>query len=134
MNVNIEDDFGIAHENTKESRLRLFHFKFIHNTFPTNILLNKTGLATTTKCLWCTEIDHIEHAFYQCTKLENFWRNVKQYILINYDWRLEINEKVALFGVPKAEIEDAEIKKEVNHIILIAKLAISKYKYGKCKN
>ena len=33
----------------------------------------------------------------------------------------------------KAEIEDAEIRKKVNHI-LIAKLAISKYKYGKCKN
>ena len=134
MNVNIEDDFGIAHENTKESRLRLFHFKFIHNIFPTNILLNKMGLATTTKCLWCTEIDYIEHAFYQCTELEHFRRLVKQYILINYDWRLEINGKVALFGVPKAEIEDAEIRKEVNHIILIAKLAISKYKYGKCKN
>ena len=92
------------------------------------------GLATTKQCLWCTEIDYIEHAFYQCTKLENFWRNVKQYILINYDWRLEINEKIALFGVSKAEIEDAEIRKKVNHIILIAKLAISKYKSGKCKN
>ena len=40
MNVNIEDDFGIAHENTKESRLRLLHFKFIYNIYPTNILLN----------------------------------------------------------------------------------------------
>ena len=92
------------------------------------------GLATTTKCLWCPEIDHIEHAFYQCTKLENFWRNVKQYILLYYDWRLEINEKVAHFGVPKAEIEDAEIRKKVNHMIPMAKLAISKYKYGKYKN
>ena len=134
MNVKIEDYFSIAHESTKESRLRLLHFKFIHNIYPTNILLNKMGLATTKQCLWCTEIDYIEHAFYQCTKLENFWRNVKQYILINYDWRLEINEKIALFGVSKAEIEDAEIRKKVNHIILIAKLAISKYKYGKCKN
>ena len=57
-----------------------------------------------------------------------------KYILINYDWCLEINEKVALLGVSKAEIEDAEIRKKVYHIILIAKLAISKYKYGKCKN
>ena len=48
--------------------------------------------------------------------------------------RLEINERVALFGVSKSEIEDAEIRKKVNHGILIAKLAISKYKYGKFKN
>ena len=134
MNVNIVDYFGVAHEHAKESWLRLFHSKFIHNTFPTSILLNKMGLATTTKCLWCTEIDYIEHAFYQCTELKNFWRNVKQYILINYDWRLEINEKIALFGVPKTEIEDAEIRKKVNHIILTAKIAISKYKNGKYKN
>ena len=57
-----------------------------------------------------------------------------KYILINYDWCLEINEKVALLGVSKAEIEDAEIRKKVNHIILIAKRAVSKYKYGKWKN
>ena len=134
MNVKIEDYFSIAHESTKESRLRLLHFQFIHNIYPTNILFNKMGLATTKQCLGCTEIDYMEHAFYQCTKLENFWTNVKQYILINYDWRLEINEKIALFSGSKAEIEDAEIRKKVNHIILIAKLAISKYKYGKCKN
>ena len=36
-------------------------------------------------------------------------RNIKQYILINYDWRLELNEKVALFALSKAE--DAEIRK-----------------------
>ena len=47
---------------------------------------------------------------------------------------MEINEKIALFGMSKAEIEAAEIRKKVNHIILIAKFAISEYKYGKCKN
>ena len=125
MNVNIEDYFSIAHESSKESRIRLLHFKFIHNIYPANILLNKMGLVTTKQYRWCTEIDHIEHAFYQCTKLENFWRNVKQYILINCDWRLQINEKIALLGVSKAEIEDAKIRKKVNHIILVDKHAIS---------
>ena len=127
MNVNIEDYISIAHKSSKESRLRLLHFKFIHNIYPANILLNKMGLVTTKQYRWCTKIDYIEHAFYQCTKLENFWRNVKQYILIDYDWRLQINEKIALFGVSKAEIEDAKIRKKVNHIILVDKLAISKY-------
>ena len=47
---------------------------------------------------------------------------------------MEINEKIALFGASKTEIEDAEIRKKVNHIMLIAKLAISKHNYGKYKN
>ena len=47
---------------------------------------------------------------------------------------MEIDEKVALFGASKTEIENAEIRKKVNHTILAEKLAISKYKYGKYKN
>ena len=47
---------------------------------------------------------------------------------------METDEKVTLSGVSKPETEDAEIRKTINHIILIAKLAISKYKYGKYKN
>ena len=42
--------------------------------------------------------------------------------------------KVALFDASKAAIEDAEIRKKVNHIILIPKLAVLKYKNGKNKN
>ena len=47
---------------------------------------------------------------------------------------MEIYEKVAVFGASKTEIEDPEIRKKVNHIILIPKLAVSKYKNGKNKN
>ena len=47
---------------------------------------------------------------------------------------MAIDEKVALFGASKTEIKNAEIRKKVNHTILIAKLAISKHKYGKYKN
>ena len=38
-----------------------------------------------------------------------------------------------LFGTSETEIKDAEVRQKLNHIILIAKLAISKYKYGKYK-
>ena len=48
----------------------------------------------------------------------------KQQILIKYNSRVEIDEKVARFGASKTEIEDAEITKKVNHIILTAKVAI----------
>ena len=70
LNVNIQDYFSIAHECTKETRLTLLHFKFIHNIYPTNILLNKMGLVTANNCLWCSGVDYIEHAFFQCAKLK----------------------------------------------------------------
>ena len=117
LNVNLQDLFSIAHECTKETRLRLLQFKFIHNIYPTNILLNKFFLVTTNNCLWCSEVDYIEHAFYQCAKLKEFWENIKHQILIKYNRHVAIDEKVVLFGASKTEIEDAEIRKKVNHII-----------------
>ena len=61
--------------------------------------------------------------FYQCAKLKEFWKNIKQQILIKYNRRVEIDEKVALFGASKTEVENAEITKKVNHIILIQVIA-----------
>ena len=43
LDLHIEDYFNTAHECTKESRLSLLYFKFIHNVYPTNILLNNDG-------------------------------------------------------------------------------------------
>ena len=85
-----------------------------------NILLNKMGLVTTNNCLWWSEVDYTEHAFYQCAKLKEFCKNIRQQILIKYNKRVEIDEKVTLFGASKTERENAEIRKKVNHIRLIA--------------
>ena len=81
LNVSIEDYFTLASEYTKKTRLRLLHFKVIHNIYRTNILLKKMDIATSNQCLWCTETDYIEHAFYKCESLELFWQNVRQLIL-----------------------------------------------------
>ena len=42
--------FGIAITASKESRLRLLHFKILHNIYRTNILLYKMKINTTNKC------------------------------------------------------------------------------------
>ena len=48
--------------------------------------------------------------------------------------KIHINKAVALFGIIKQEMTSVEIRKQVKHNMVIAKLAISKYKYGKYKN
>ena len=92
------------------------------------------GVKDTNKCLECQETDFIEHAFFQCNRLQKFWLDVEQFILIETNTRLNIDEKVALFGVSKLEILDKEKRKRINLILLIARLSISKYKYGVIKN
>ena len=41
---------------------------------------------------------------------------------------------MALFGIPKTKEITTDIRKTINHILLVARMAISKYKYGKLKN
>ena len=134
LNIDITKYFTNAQECTKESRLRLLHFKFVHNIYPTNILLHKMGIANSNKCLWCPEVDYIEHAFFACPMIRQFWTSVKQTILAEYDTNITLDVETALFGVPKDKIPNPISRKEVNHLLLIARLSISKFKYGKCKN
>lgn len=119
-----------AYKCTNEERLRLLQWKILHNIYPTNILLNKMGIKETNKCDFCDEVDFIEHFFCSCTKLNNFWKYVRKQIA-NYTGKdVNFNISDILLGYQVAYIKDNCIK-HINHILLIAKLTISKFKYGK---
>jgi hypothetical protein len=133
LDVNIIDYFGLAKACTKETRLRLLHFKLLHNIYPTNILLHKMGARPTRNCDQCNEVDYIEHAFFFCPKIQTFWLNVKQFIFKEHNVRLDLNISTALFGVVSINHTSDKLN-VVNHILLIAKMCISKYKFGDCKN
>ena len=62
-NFDISNHYIIANKSTKESRLRLLHFKILHNIFPSNILLNRMGIKDSERCDYCGEIDVIEHMY-----------------------------------------------------------------------
>ena len=53
----------VASKCTKEERLKLLHWKILHNIYPTNILLHKMGLRPSTYCSFCQETDYTEHLF-----------------------------------------------------------------------
>ena len=53
----------IAHESTKEQRLRLLHWKILHDIYPIDILLNKMKIKESNKCNCCEEINYLEHFF-----------------------------------------------------------------------
>ena len=91
-------------------------------------------ITTSNQCLLCTETDYIEHAFYKCKSLELFWQNARQLTLTKYKCRIDLNVTIALCGITKTDAGDLKTRGKVNHILLIAKLPISKIKYGQCKN
>ena len=130
-NYNIDkNNWLMGYSSTQEERLRLLQWKILHNIYPTNILLQKMGIRINNLCDSCLEVDVIEHFFWRCKKLKQFWKNVENAILSKTGSNIIITEKVALFGYEVNNMKTV-VNKTINHIILIAKMTISKFKYGK---
>ena len=133
--VDISPNFKMASFATKESRLRLLHFKILHNIYPTNILLKKMGIKNSDRCEFCDERDVIEHMFINCKLLKYFWNNVFQTIYNHTNVKFPQTDKDILFGYNYESVKSGKDKiNTANHILLIAKLSISKFRYGKTKN
>ena len=108
----------------------MLHWKILHNIYPTNILLHRMGIFENRNCKFCTdEIDYIEHFFWSCGKINLIWKKVEEYAYLKFDKLIKLKLKDVLFGYN--ETENGSDVLAINHVILIAKMCISKYRYGK---
>ena len=120
----------LAKEVTKEARLQVLQWKILHNIFPTSILLNKMGITESRNCNSCEEVDYIEHFFVNCKEVEPLWKEVTKTVNSLTGKCINISTEIALFGYFESKLSK-KLKDNINHIILIAKMCISKFKYGK---
>ena len=114
--------------SSKESRLRELQWKILHNIYPTLILLFKMGKAESNICDGCTsrETDFIEHFFYSCSSVNQIWKEVSKEIMNRIGKHILITKEIALLGY----VENNVKKLAINNLITIAKMCISKYRYG----
>ena len=133
--VDILKHFKIAVESTRESRLRLLHYKILHNIFPSNILLHKMKIKNTDNCDYCGAVDYVEHMFIHCPRLRGFWEMIFNMILARTGVRVDRTDSNILFGINRADMDcNKEKYIVINHIILIAKMCISKTKKDNIRN
>ena len=129
-NSQIERKFLIANKATKEIKLRVLHYKLIHNIYPTNIVLNRMKIKSSELCDSCGVADYIEHFFIHCNLLLGFWKivenTIRQYTNIT---NIHLTEENILLGVDESELKTSKNNLgKINLIILIAKMSISKFK------
>ena len=118
-----------SHAN--EARLITLNWKILSNIYPTNILLEKMGIARSNMCEKCNEKDYLEHFFFNCKIIRNIWSEINNMITEEIGKIINISLTDAMFGFCKGNDKE---NKYVNRLIVIAKLCISKYKYGKHPN
>ena len=60
---------------------KYLHFKSLHTRTATNDILNKMDIKDSNKCLLCyTETEDIKHAFLECSKVNNLWKDIEKWI------------------------------------------------------
>ena len=136
LNFDISDHYDIAKKSTTESRLRLLHFKIMHNIYPTYVLLHKMKIKTSPLCPSCQVPDFIEHFFFDCVQINWFWQFIVTYIQVKINKKVILSRKNILIGSTYSdhtELTNKEID-FINCIVLLGKLCINKFKYGSLKN
>jgi len=118
---------------TNEARLISLNWKILHNIYPTKTMLYKMGIEESNVCDKCNVTDHIDHFIYFCSKINVIWKSVNSIISFKLKKQISLSVTDVLFGVDIYNTSDADIV-SMHHIIAIAKLCISKYRYGNHPN
>ena len=131
----IDFDRGVWNIPSKccnETRLQCLHWKIVHNIYPTNIMLTKMKIRDSNKCQYCpSETDYIKHFFHFCTKCVTLWKHVESILSCILERRVVISAQDAILGVLHCEDSHSKELELINICILVAKMCVSKYKYGK---
>ena len=119
---------------TKETRLRILQWKILHNIYPTAKMLNKMGVVESKNCKICGFTEFSEHFFFQCKSTKQLWEEVEKTILYTQGVRISLDFADVMTGYFNKSIHSQGTIDKINYIILIAKMVISKVKYGKSRN
>lgn len=106
-------------------------WKILQNIYPTAILLQKMGKVTNNKCKYCNQIEFIEHFFASCTVVKPLWAHVQSIYNGVYGKLVHLTTKDIMLGYEHQSFSEFSF---LNKLIIVAKLCISKYKYGEYSN
>ena len=87
-------------------------------------------------CETCHVIDYLEHFFVYCVKVQKFWNFLKSIAMCDINKTIHFTPEAILFGIDSKDSCNYTLteRKYLNYMILVGKMCISKYKYGKIKN
>ena len=120
---------------TKEVRLRVLQWKILHNIYATNIHLSKMKIKETETCDWCDNIDHSDHAFFDCIKIKPLWSEVEKLFTSRTNALFKIKKEHVIFGILNNQTHLLKTHLQLlNHFILIGKLTISNFRNGQRSN
>ena len=87
------------------------------------------GKVDSSNCNYCAVRDYVEHFFCECIVVRQIWQLAEQKIESICGYHITLSDINKLFGVKSIDVPSCYCR-EINTIILIVKMCISKFKYG----
>ena len=91
------------------------------------------GIVNSIKCKKCNLTEFSEHFFFDCKANKQLWEEVTNIINSKFGFCIDLNLQTVMTGYFNKKLNKRNIL-EINHVLLIAKMVISKSKYGKGRN
>ena len=90
-------------------------------------------IKNTDMCEFCNKHDFVEHFFFHCKRLENFRKEIEQYLMVMTGIQITLNERNALFGILGTEHHNLKVRtiNDINMILLVAEMCVGKVKIRK---
>ena len=110
---------------SSEPYLQTFQYKILNRTINCRYNLWRWNIIPDGKCLYCSEIDTIEHHFYYCFVSKQFWNEVLKWFQRKTNFTIALSVCEVLFGAINDCYGDSEIINALNFIILISKWFIN---------
>ncbi len=103
------------------------HWKIVHRIYPSKVLLFKMGIEQDNICKHCAQIDFIDHFFVTCKLVRPLWSHIESIFNSLHGRVIHLTERDILLGIEDLHLSTYTV---LDKMIVIAKLCISKFKYG----
>jgi hypothetical protein len=120
----IEKSLTFVYKNTKENKFKVYKWKLIHYILPCKELLFKLHITTNNLCNNCQITENDEHFFFECKRLERFWRIRKKLVL-----KLKLGEHILTLQTLVTGYKIKEEYDDINDLFAIIGFSIYKSCY-----
>ena len=124
--VNWEFVYILSNDCSLDNTLKMFQYKLLHRTIPTNAFLYKCRLVETELCAFCGETrETLLHLFCDCNIVKNIWLKIYEQLQIRCGGLAGLSGRDILLGIENVDYL------YINSILLITKYYIYSCKFKK---
>ena len=111
--------FKMSYKTCKETKLREFKFKLLHRIVVTKKELKRFEIKSESDCLYCGELDSIDHTFLDCQFTSSFTRQVVGWCNATNNTSFNPEPKEIVFGLFKQCLARHEGVRKFNYTFFI---------------